>query len=48
MIMGIKMERIALGSLRLVFIQVIGDLRIGESNSIIVDISRCVSEEVSK
>ena len=48
MIMGIKMERTAIGSLWLLFIQIIGDLRIGESSSTVVEKGGCVSEEVSK
>ena len=48
MIMGKKMERIALGILWLLFIQIICDLRIEELDSIVVEKGGCVSEEVSK
>ena len=46
MIMGMKVRRIVIGSLRLVFIQIIGDSCLGESNSTVVEIGGCVSEEV--
>ena len=48
MIMGMKVGRIVIGGLRLVFIQIIGDPCLGESNSIVVEIGGCVSEEVSQ
>ena len=48
MIMGMKVRRIAIGSLRLVFIQIIGYSCLGESNSTVVEIGGCVSEEVSQ
>ena len=44
-IMGMKVGRIAIGSLRLVFIQIIGDSCLGESNSIVVEIGGCAIEE---
>ena len=43
-----KVGRIAIGSLRLVFIQIIGDSCLGESNSRVVEIGGCVIEEVSQ
>ena len=42
------MGRIVIVSLRLVFIQIIGDSCLVESNSIVVEIGGCVSEEVRK
>ena len=44
--MGMKVGRIVIGGLRLVFIQIIGDSCLGESNSRVVEIGGCVSEEV--
>ena len=41
-----KVGRIAIGSLRLVFMQIIGYSCLGGSNSIVVEIGGCVSEEV--
>ena len=46
MIMGMKVGRIVIGGLRLVFIQIIGDPCLGESNSKVVEIGGCVIEEV--
>ena len=48
MIMGMKVGRIAIGSLRLVFIQIIGDSCLGESNNTVVEIGGRVIEEVSQ
>ena len=48
MIMGMKMRRIVIGSLRLVFIQIIGDPCLRESNSRVFEIGVCVSEDVSQ
>ena len=45
-IMGMKVGRIAIGSLWLVFIQIIGYSCLGGSNSIVVEIGGCVIEEV--
>ena len=44
--MGMKVGRIVIGSLRLVFIQIIGDPCLRESNSRVFEIGGCVSEEV--
>ena len=44
--MGMKVGRIAIVSLRLVFIQIIGDPCLRESNSKVVEIGGCVIEEV--
>ena len=46
MIMGMKVGRIAIGSLWLVFFQIIGGLCLEESNNTVVEIGGCVSEEV--
>ena len=48
MIMGMKVRRIVIGSLRLVFMHIIGYSCLGGSNSIVVEIGGCVSEEVSQ
>ena len=48
MIMRMEVGRIVIGGLRLVFIQIIGDSCLGESNSRVVEIGGCVSEEVRK
>ena len=48
MIMGMKVGRIVIVSLRLVFIQIIGYPCLGESNNTVVEIGGCVSEEVSQ
>ena len=48
MILGMKMGRIVIGSLWLVFMHIIGDSCLGEWNSTVVEIGGCVSEEVSK
>ena len=45
MIMGMKVGRIVIVSLRLVFIQVIGYSCLVESNSIVVEKGGCVIEE---
>ena len=45
--MGMKVGRIAIGSLRLVFIQIIGDSCLGGSNCRVVEIGGCVSEEAA-
>ena len=39
------MGRIAIGSLRLVFIQIVGDPCLRESNNTVVEIGGCVIEE---
>ena len=48
MIMGMKVGRIVIVSLWRVFIQIIGYSCLGGSNSIVVEIGGCVSEEVSQ
>ena len=47
MIMGMKVGRIVIGSLWLVFMHIIGDSCLGESSGTVVEIGGRVSEEAA-